>query len=661
MRQFRRAAVLLLLAAASPLPVSTPSSPLVFAQESSPAAPPSAGVFPVPPAVRTEGIPPIPLVLAESVAQYGTFRFARLLDWHPTERRILITTAFGNVPQIHEVRAPGAARTQLTFFREGIPGGDASFSPDGRFMVIRRDLTGGTEAFQLLRQEMSSGRVTLLTDGKSVNGAPVWAHGKSLMAYSSTRRDGKNRDLYIMDPSDPKTDRRLLEVEGSWSPAAWSPDNRELIAVESISSSELYLWRIDVERGTKTALTERGQRVAWRSLQMLPNGVMFALGNRNSDTPAVWRLQNGKWAALTQPADFPESFAVSPDGRTVAVVFDRGASSQLLLLDASNGRTKVTPRLPAGVISSVAWRATGNELAFTFAGASSLADVYSVEAGSGRLHRWTTSETGGVPTDSLPQAEVVEWKTFDGLLINGVLYRPAAQFTGPRPVIINVHGGPVDRERPRFLGRSNYFRNEMGVAIIYPNIRGSRGRGKAFEELDNGMLRENAVKDIGALLDFIKEDPTLDENRVMIIGGSYGGYVALASAIAYGDRLRSAHAALAISDYPSYLESTEVRRQTNRNAEYGDPADPKMREYLTSISPLTNAARLKIPLYLVHAGKDTRIPPDQAEKMVQAVKQNGTPLWYAVYENEGHTQFSNANNDLNQFIWTMFVQKYLLD
>lgn len=653
MRQCHRAAVVLLLAAAALVSLWSAGVPAVSAQEP---------VFQVPATIRAEGIPPIPMSLVEAVAPYGTFRQARLLDWHPTERRLLIATAFGDVDQIHEVRTPGGARTQLTFFRDGV-GGGASYAPDGRSFIIRKDIRGGREAYQLFRYDVQSGATAMVTDGKGSNFPPVWAARSGRIAYTSTRRDGKNRDIYVMNPSDPATDRRVAEVEGSWFVVGWSADERELLAVESISSSENYLWRVDVAMGRKTPLTDRGQKIAWRAAESAAGGAYYVLGNRDSDIPRVWRVEpsSGRWTAVTQATQHVEQFSLSPDGRTLAVVLDRGSWSQLLLLDPSNGRVRVTPRLPAGVITGLAWRRGSEELAFSFAGSSSTNDVYSVEASNARVHRWTESEAGGASPGALPQAEVFDWKSFDGLTIGGVLYRPSSRFRGQRPVIINVHGGPVGRERPRFLGRSNYFRNELGIAIIYPNIRGSSGRGKQFEELDNGRLRENAVKDIGALLDWIAQDPTLDEDRVMIVGGSYGGYVALAAAIQYGDRIRCAQAGLAISDFPSYLASTDVARLADRNVEYGDPSDPDMLEFLTSISPLTNAAKLKIPLYLAHAGKDTRVPPEQAEKMVKSVRQNGTPLWYVVYEDIGHQNLTGVNGDFNQFSWTMFVQQYLLN
>lgn len=653
MRTICRAAALLLLTAVLPVSFWFAGGAALRAQ---------APVFEVPATIRVEGIPPIPLSIAEAVSPYGTFRQARLLDWHPTDRRLLVTTAFAQVEQVHEVRTPGGARTQLTFFRDGVTGGGAWYAPDGQSFIIRKDTGGGTEAYQLLRYDPQSGATVLVTDGKSTNYAPVWARRKPLVAYTSTRRDGKNRDIYVMDPSKPETDRRVTEVSGSWEVLTWSQDDAELVAVESISSSEHYLWRVNVTTGEKTALTERGRKTAWRDVEAGPDGAYYALGNRESDTPTVWRVEpaKGRWTAVTPAADFVEAFSLSPDGRTLAVIYDRGSWSQLLLLDAASGRVRATPRLPAGVITGLRWRPSGGELAFTFAGSSSANDVYSVEASNGRLHRWTASEAGGASPEALPQAEVFEWKSFDGLSIGGVLYRPPARFTGRRPVIINIHGGPVQRERPRFLGRSNYFRNEMGIAIIYPNVRGSSGRGRRFEELDNGRLRENAVKDIGTLLDWIAKEPTLDASRVMIVGASYGGYLTLASAIAYGDRIRCAQAAFAISDFPSYLESTDVARLSDRNIEYGNPADPETRTFLASISPLANAAKLKIPLFLVHGGKDTRVPAAQAAMMLNALKKNGTPLWYTVFEQAGHQQLTVETANFNQYAWTLFVQKYLL-
>ena len=619
--------------------------------------------FPVPPRVRTDGVPPIPASLVEQVAPYGDFRQARLLGWHPRERRLLIQTTFGNVPQIHEVRGPGAARTQLTFVRTGVTGG-AWYEPGGQYFVFRRDTGGGTEATQLFRYD-PSGAVTLLTDGASRNGEPAFSHRHTTIAYDSTRRDGKNRDIYVMDPASPASARMLAQMEGNWSILDWSFDDTRLLALEWISGLETHLWCIDVATGKKTPIDRPGgPQSFWEAAQFSADGKsIFAMGDHGGEIPRVWNINiaTGAVKPVTADGDSIETFALSPDGALLAVVVDQQGSSRLELLDAATGRIHPAPTLPPGVIYALAWRPTGGELAIEYAGARTFRDVFSIVLSAGRVERWTTSEIGGANPELLPDAELIEWKSFDGERISGILYRPSSRFQGPRPVIINVHGGPEARERPRALGRSNYFRNELGIAIIYPNVRGSLGFGRRFEHLDDGMKREDAVKDIGALLDWIAAQPSLDKSRVMITGSSYGGYITLASAIAYGDRLRCAFEGFGIADFVAFLEGTDEARRAERSREYGDPSDPAMREFLTRISPRQRASSLKIPLFIAQGAKDTRVPIGQAEAMVKAVKANGGPVWFVVYEDAGHEELTRVTNDYNIYAWVMFVRQFLLN
>jgi dipeptidyl aminopeptidase/acylaminoacyl peptidase len=622
-------------------------------------------VFPVPPNVKAEGVPPIPRHLADAVARYGEFRSADFLGWHPLEHRMLISTTFGNAPQIHEVRGPGAARTQLTFYRDGVTGG-AWYAPSGRYFVFRKDTGGGRESLQLFRFDPSSGAATLLTDGTSRNGTPVFARRRDVMAYDSTRRDGRNRDIYVMDPENASSNRLLAELEGNWRVLDWSPDDAMVLALETISSSsETYLWRIDSTTGAQTPVTARGGRpILWSDARFSSDGrLVYALGDREADIQRLWRYDLGRdrWEAVTRAGDTIETFAESPDGRQLAVVVDRDAMSHLEILDLPRGRPRPIAALPPGVISSLAWHPKSDMLAFVYAGARTFSDVYTIRAGRESIERWTSSEMGGANQESLPDAEGIRWTSFDGLPISGILYRPPARFSGPRPVIINIHGGPELRERPRALGRSNYFRNEMGIALIYPNVRGSSGFGRAFEDRDDGRKRADVVKDIGALLDWIATQPSLDRTRVMVTGASYGGYLSLLAAIEYGDRIRCVFEGFGMSDLVSFLESTEESRRADRNIEYGDPADPGMRRFLTDISPLTHAAKLKIPLFIAQGARDTRVPIGQSEALVRAIRENTTPLWYVVYTDAGHLQFTRATNDFNTYAWVLFVQRYLLD
>lgn len=619
-----------------------------------------------PPNVRLEGVPPIPAEVHDAIASYGDYRQATLLAWHPTERRMLIETTFGNVPQIHEVRGPGAARTQLTFFRDGIPvNSPAWYSPDGRYVLLRKDIAAGAEDIHLFRYDLQTGAVTRITEGVTKAGVPVWAHHTPLIAYDSTRRDGKNRDIWIVNPADPKTSRLVAEMQGTWNVLDWSPDDKELLVREIVSPTEHYLWRVSVANGEKKPFTQRGGKpVRWVAAQIDRTGrYAYAFANLNSEASRVWRgdLSTGQWTAVTGEGELIEGFSLSPDGTLLAVVFDRDPVSELRFLDAVTGRVRSTPKIPAGTIWNLRWHPNSTEVAFTFQGARTFRDVYSVDVRGTRLEQWTASEIAAGNLAALPDAEVFTYKSFDGLDISAVMYRAAGKFTGPRPVIINVHGGPIDRERPKNIGRSNHFRNDLGVTVIYPNIRGSSGRGVGFDRLDNGRLRENAIKDIGALLDWIAAQPHLDKTRVMVSGASHGGYIALASALFYGDRIRAATCVYGMTDLVDFLETTDISRFENRVGEYGDPKDPEMRTFLNSISPLPNVDRIKVPVFLVHGKNDSRIRVSQVERFAEALKANGTPVWLMILEDQGHTPPTTAQNNYSIAAWVVFAKQYLLN
>jgi dipeptidyl aminopeptidase/acylaminoacyl peptidase len=620
----------------------------------------------VPPTVKLEGVPAISASIAERFAPYGEFRFAELLSWHPTRREILIATSLGPRRHVHLVAGPGRARTQLTF---GSPvTGTASFEPTrGDHFVFVRDPSGGSERPQLYRYDVATRDVTLLTDGKTRNGgnAVVWSRKSGLVAFDSNRRTMKDREPWVVDPQNPSSARLLLEGTGNWIPQDWSPDDRELLVEERASTDGTYIWRVDVKTGAKTPLTEREKEPAsWSSPRFGADGrAVYALSNRGGEFNRVWRMdgETKKWAPLTAEGAAVESYALSPDGRTIAVVFDRDAESVLELLDTATLKPRHKPKIPAGTVRGLLWNRTSRDLAFTLQSIHTFLDVYSVTAATGAVERWTMSESGGANPDALPPPEIIRWKSFDGLTISGVLYRPPARFAGPRPVIINIHGGPDDlRERPRFLGRSGSFVNELGVAVVYPNVRGTLGFGKAFLAADNGMLREDAVKDVGALLDWIAQQPNLDKSRVMVTGASYGGYMTYAVAAKYGDRVKCAFAGAAISNFVNYLEQTEPVRLPSRRSEYGDERDPAVREFLTKISPITYASKIRVPLFIMHGGKDTRVPLAQAQEMAGAVRANNVPVWLVVFEDEGHGWANPTHNDFQLFSSVKFVQEYLL-
>jgi len=612
-----------------------------------------------------EGIPKIPASIAEAVRPYTEVRTATFESWHPVRMEMLIGTRFGDTLQVHLVRMPGGDRKQLTFFAERAVG--ASFQPTkGDFFLFSKDIGGG-EFFQIYRYEMATGAVTLLTDGKSQNGGWVWSHKGDRIAYGSTRRNGQDRDLYVQDPMDPKTDRRLAEVSGGgWSVRDWSPDDRTLLVAEGISVNETYLWLVDVATGQKTLLTPKGgpEKIAYEGGRFTPDGKsIYVTTDKDSEFQrlALMDLATRKCTYLTSQIPWDvEEFALTRDGKRLAYVTNEEGVAVLRVRDTATGTETKVQGLALGDIGGIKWHDDGKDLAFSLASARSPADVYSYDAATGKVDRWTESETGGLNAQTFSEPELVRWKSFDGKTISGFLYKPGARFTGKRPVLVNIHGGPEGQSRPGFLARNNYFMNELGVAVIYPNVRGSTGFGKTFVQLDNGVLRENSVKDIGALLDWIGTRPDLDASRIMITGGSYGGFMTLASAVAYNDRIRCSLDVVGISNFVTFLEKTEAYRRDLRRAEYGDERDPKMREFLVKISPLTNADKITKPLFVVAGANDPRVPRNESDQMVATVRKNGGTVWYLVGKNEGHGFQKKANQDYQFYATIAFMQENLL-
>jgi dipeptidyl aminopeptidase/acylaminoacyl peptidase len=595
-----------------------------------------------------------------------------MLDWHPVDRQMLIATRFADTAQVHRVKSPGGARTQLTFFRE--PVGEASYPPGGGpFFVFAKDV-GGNEFDQNFRFDVDSGAITLLTDGKSKNSLGVWSRSAQRLAYTSTRRNGKDTDVYTNSPADPKTDKLLAQVDGGgWSPTDWSPDGKQIALGEYVSINEAYLWLLDSANGEKKLLTPRppkdAPKIAYGGAQFSSDGKgLYTTTDKDSQFQrlAYVELASGAHTFLTPDAKWDvESFELSPDGKRIAYVMNEDGVSVLHLLDTATRKELPTPPLPLGVIMSLKWHQNSRELGFTLSTAQSTADVYSLgvpESGeAGKVDRWTESETGGLNPATFSQPKLVRWKSFDDHMISGFLYAPSAKkYPGKRPVIIEIHGGPEGQSRPQFLGRRNYFINEMGIAIIYPNVRGSSGYGKDFLKLDNGEQRLDAVKDIGALIDWIKAQPDLDAERIMVTGGSYGGYMTLACAVEFNDRIRCSLDVVGISNFVTFLEGTEAYRRDLRRVEYGDERDPQMRAFMQRTAPLNNAERISKPLFIVQGKNDPRVPVKEAEQMVETVKKRGTPVWYLMAKDEGHGFAKKPNADYQFFATIAFIREHLL-
>jgi dipeptidyl aminopeptidase/acylaminoacyl peptidase len=611
-----------------------------------------------------QGVPAIPAAIAERANRYTEFRSASVFSWHPQRREMLIGTRFADTVQIHEVKMPGGARTQLTFFPDRISGG--SYHPHaGDYFVFNKDIGGG-EWFQLYRYETSSRDIVLLTDGKSRNLGDVWSNKGDLIAYASTRRNRADLDFYIMNPADKSTDRLLVENQGGgWQIADWAQDDKTLLAVEEISVNESYLWLVDVASGQRNLLTPKGgDKVAYSPIGFSADGKgIYVTSDRDNEFQRIAYIElttrNPKY--LSHESWDVESAHLSHNRKLLAYTVNENGLSTLHILELGANQQRRLPKIPAGIISGLVWHENNQELAFALNSARSPSDAYSIDVNSGKLARWTTSETGGLNSDTFSEPQLVKWKSFDGREISGWLYLPPkSKFPGKRPVIVNIHGGPEGEARPVYQGRNNYFLSEMGVAILFPNIRGSTGFGKTYVAMDNGFKREDSYKDIETLLGWIKQQPNLDGERIMITGGSYGGHMTLATATRYNDLITCSVDVVGMSSLVTFLEHTEPYRRDLRRVEYGDERDPKMRQFLEKIAPMNHVKDLKKPIFIVAGANDPRVPKSEADQMVAALQQQGTPVWYLAAKDEGHGFAKKKNADFQFYATIEFVQKYLL-
>jgi dipeptidyl aminopeptidase/acylaminoacyl peptidase len=466
-----------------------------------------------------------------------------------------------------------------------------------------------------------------------------------------------------MNPWHPEISQPLVKLNGSgWVALDWSPDDSTLFARQYLSINRSVLWRINATTGAMQPLTPQDQDIAWGDARCSADGrSLFVTSDLDSEFRRLGQmdLESGKieWITRDIRADV-ESFDLSPDGsRLIYETNENGVSRLWLHTDSS----RPVQGLPAGVLGGLEWHDNGVDVGFSVSSARSPSDVYSLNTDTGVITRWTESELGGLNAEQLPEAELIRWESFDKLPITGFLYRPPQSFNGRRPVIINIHGGPESQSRPIFQGRNNYFLNELGIALILPNVRGSNGFGKTFVALDNGMKREDSVKDIGALLDWIATQPDLDPSRVMITGGSYGGYMTLAC----GCELQRPHPLLRSTwlvsrTSPHSCETPKHGAATCACAEYGDERDPQMLSFFEQIAPLNNAARIQRPLFVVQGKNDPRVPLSEAEQIVQKVRGNGTTVWYLMARDEGHGFRKKDNTDFQFHATVRFVQEHLL-
>lgn len=610
-----------------------------------------------------ENIPEIPAAMRDRLRLYQASRGASLMDFSPDGRGLLIQTRFGETNQLHRVDAPLGMRRQVSFHDE--PVNFAMYRP-GRWpqttILFSRD-TGGNELFQLFLQNERNGQIVRVSDGRSRNTDAVFSRDGKWLAWTSVASDSPRYRILVADANDPKTARVVLEEDGSWSAGDFSPDGLTLAVTRDISVSEQEIWLLDLTNGRKVQVRPSPVKIYRGSPTYGPDGKsLFYISDEDSEFRRVVRydLRTDDEEVLTEDIDFDaDSLEISPNGRTIAFSVNDKGYSRLFLMDTKQGRKTPGPRLAPGEVEGFRFSPDSRRLGLTLNGTAGR-DVFVWDLGKRSPVQWTDSEVGGLDKSQFVTPELVSYDTFDTVdgkprQISAFVYRPTG-VTTRTPVLIYVHGGPESQFRPNFSAFIQYLVQELKIAVVAPNVRGSTGYGKYFVELDNGPKRMDSVRDIGATLDWIARQPSFEPRRVGVYGGSYGGFMAYASMIEYNTRLIAGVSIVGISNFVTFLNNTSGYRRDLRRVEYGDERDVKMREFLQRISPLTNVSRIKRPMLIIQGANDPRVPATEASQMLAAIRKNGAEAWYVLAKDEGHGFQKKSNRDAQNAAIAAFLK-----
>jgi len=557
--------------------------------------------------------------------------------------QVLITTRFGEVDELHLVDQALGARRQETFVREPVTGG--AFSPDpGRNAFFYCAEAAADESSQIYYQRVGEAAARRLTDGKSINGDALWSSSGREIAFSSIARDSGTLDIDVVDPEGGALPRLVAGGDGAdWRVLDWSADDRKLLLRRHVSAYEDYLYVLDLGTGQKREVEPSAAKGAIANAKFSRDGTgVYFVSNRDGDYARLRfvNLFTADKSDLSGRGDGDvEQLALSKDGHYLAYVTDEGGADKLNLVDLRAHQDLVAPSLPErGVVDSLSFDPDSRRLSFALTAANHPRDVYVLDLAGNRLEAWTASEAGPLDPAKFVVPRLTHFPTFDRLggksrELPLYVYEPAGP--GPHPVLIVLHDGPNARFRPTFDPWIQYVVNELGFAVLAPNVRGSTGYGKSFGELARGDLREDATKDVGALLVWLELDKRFDKTHVIVSGTGYGGYMALAALVNYGERLRGAVAMAPITDVISFVSGTAPESRGAAREEFGDERDPGTRVFMRRISPLSNADRITRPVLIAHGKNDRRVPLAQSEQLVNRLRARNQTVWYLKALDEG--------------------------
>lgn len=606
---------------------------------------------PKPGSMTTENVPRIPLKYATEVASTanGIDNVMRLLGWYPEEESGLLVRFFS--PSGLKLGVIDGSQNQPKELKDWPSLGFTSrmgFPEDHKkgYFLYTQDNSDGAETFQIYKFDLSSQESTLLTNGKDTHIDFKLIPNSDKIIYKKRIIGETNKKLFIKDLNTPEKEELVFEYDeeqydgtGTIYLDEFSPDGKKMAirlgyynivpAILDLESGELKTLQNDsLPNATYTYhnWSKDGKRIYYASSA----GADFS-ELRFKD------LESNKDSVLTKDLHWDVSnIDESPDGKWIVFATNEDGTYKQNIYHVPTGTIKKFDKVAEGSIPYAVFDSKQDAtIAFHVEYFSGAVDIFSYNLNSDELKKWTDNK----PDVESPPS-VIRYPSFDiDTLTNkrreiaAVYYPVTKEIEGPAPVIIELHGGPNSQSKTVWNPLIE-FQRAQGVAVIAPNFRGSRGYGFNFMSMDYGEGRTGAIKDIGALIDWIEEQPELDSNKIILSGASYGGFLTLACSATYSDRILGALDLFGMTDLVPFLEEGE--KNADRRAEYGDPSDPEMRKYLEELSPINNVDKFDVPLFIFQGEKDSRVRADQSRRLVEVLKAQNKEYWYLESAEAGH-------------------------
>lgn len=589
-------------------------------------------------------------------------------DWSSDNKAMLVRKRKEDTFQIFYLNQAKGILKQLTHFKEPVTRLRSTKNPKMNGFVYDINI-GGNEQNQIYYYDLSNGSSHLITDGTSKNDFSLWNHAGNELVYSSNAIN--QIDFHIFSTkitADLKIENKLLfKAAGKWYPVCWSLDDRFLIISKFISALQAEPHLLEVATGQLTKLYPSNKKVFFtRLLFSKLNNQLYIVSDEDTDflKLRLYDILTGEQQLLTEKLNWNiESIALDKTGNHLAFICNENGYYKLYLMDTKTYEYKPLSDIPKGQVTQIKFDETGNFLAMNISSYSNANEVFVYDIKNLKITQWTFINAPSTEEITFAKPSLIHYPSFDNVngkkrQIPAFCYLPDKQ--GSFPTLIHIHGGPESQFEPNYHPFFQYLINQLGIAIIAPNVRGSWGYGKKYIALDDGFKREDSVKDIGALLDWIAANPNLNEKQVGVMGGSYGGYMVYAALIHYAKRLTCGISRVGISNFVTFLENTKAYRRDIRREEYGDERIPEMRKFLHEISPTTNAHKISKPMLIVQGGNDPRVPESEAKQMYDSLTNNGIPVWYILAKDEGHGFKKKKNIDYYHKVAISFLKQYLL-